>query len=73
MDRTQHYRGCLLGLAVGDALGTTLEFKSPGTFKPITDMLGGGPFQLKPGQWTDDTSPAPTDPSIWTTSEPAMA
>ncbi len=26
------FRGCLLGLAVGDALGTTLEFQSPGTF-----------------------------------------
>jgi hypothetical protein len=38
------YRGALLGLAVGDALGTTLEFKAPGTFKPITDMIGGGPF-----------------------------
>ena len=52
------YRGCLLGLAVGDALGTTLEFKSPGTFKPIDDMIGGGPFGLKPGEWTDDTSMA---------------
>jgi hypothetical protein len=52
------YRGSLLGLAVGDALGTTLEFKAPGTFKPITDMIGGGPFGLKPGQWTDDTSMA---------------
>jgi len=50
--------GCLAGLAVGDALGTTLEFKAPGTFKPITDMVGGGPFGLKPGQWTDDTSMA---------------
>jgi len=39
-------RGCLLGLAVGDALGTTLEFKAPGTFKPIEDMVGGGPFHL---------------------------
>jgi ADP-ribosylglycohydrolase len=58
MDRIQRYRGCLLGLAVGDALGTTLEFKPPGTFKPITDMIGGGPFNLKPGQWTDDTSMA---------------
>ena len=48
----------MLGLAVGDALGTTLEFKAPSTFKPITDMLGGGPFRLKPGQWTDDTSMA---------------
>jgi len=50
--------GCLLGLAAGDALGTTLEFKSPGTFEPITDMVGGGPFQLEAGQWTDDTSMA---------------
>jgi ADP-ribosyl-[dinitrogen reductase] hydrolase len=52
------YRGALLGLAVGDALGTTLEFKAPGTFKPITEMVGGGPFGLKPGQWTDDMSMA---------------
>lgn len=58
MKRIERYRGCLLGLAVGDAVGTTLEFKSPGTFKPITDMVGGGPFALKPGQWTDDTSMA---------------
>lgn len=51
-------RGCLLGLAVGDALGTTLEFRTPGSFTPVEDMLGGGPFQLAPGQWTDDTSMA---------------
>ena len=43
---------------VGDAVGTTLEFKSPGTFEPITDMIGGHPFRLKPGEWTDDTSMA---------------
>lgn len=47
-----------MGLAVGDALGTTLEFRPPGSFRPITDMVGGGPFQLEPGQWTDDTSMA---------------
>ncbi len=35
IDQQERYRGCLLGLAVGDALGTTLEFKSPGTFAPI--------------------------------------
>ncbi len=52
------YRGALLGLATGDALGTTLEFKPPGTFTPIDDMIGGGPFHLQPGQWTDDTSMA---------------
>ena len=56
MDPLDRYRGCLLGLAVGDALGTTLEFRSPGTFTPITGMVGGGPFDLEPGEWTDDTS-----------------
>ena len=50
------FRGCLLGLAVGDAIGTTVEFKPRGSFPPVTDMVGGGPFRLKPGQWTDDTS-----------------
>jgi ADP-ribosylglycohydrolase len=58
MDTKDRFRGCLLGLAVGDAVGTTLEFKPPGSFKPITDMVGGGPFRLKPGEWTDDTSMA---------------
>lgn len=58
MDLAERYRGCLLGLAVGDAVGTTLEFSPPGTFEPITDMVGGGPFGLQPGQWTDDTSMA---------------
>jgi len=58
IDTLSRYRGCLLGLAAGDAVGTTLEFKSPGTFHPIDDMVGGGPFGLKPGQWTDDTSMA---------------
>ena len=52
------FRGCLLGLAVGDAVGTTVEFKPRGTFPPVTDMIGGGPFGLQPGEWTDDTSMA---------------
>ena len=58
MTRRDRYRGALLGLAAGDALGTTLEFKQPGTFAPIDDMVGGGPFGLDPGEWTDDTSMA---------------
>ncbi|MCZ6784947.1 MAG: ADP-ribosylglycohydrolase family protein [Proteobacteria bacterium] len=52
------FRGCLLGLACGDAVGTALEFERRGTFEPLTDMVGGGPFRLKPGEWTDDTSMA---------------
>jgi ADP-ribosylglycohydrolase len=48
----------MLGMAAGDALGTTLEFSPPGSFTPIEDMVGGGPFGLGPGEWTDDTSMA---------------
>lgn len=58
MKLTERYRGCLLGLAVGDALGSSLEFSSLGSFEPISDMMGGRPFGLKPGEWTDDTSMA---------------
>jgi ADP-ribosyl-[dinitrogen reductase] hydrolase len=58
MNTVERYRGCLLGLAAGDAVGTTVEFRTRGTFQPITDMIGGGPFDLKPGAWTDDTSMA---------------
>lgn len=56
--RRDRARGALLGLAVGDAVGTTVEFRARGTFEPIDDMVGGGPFRLEPGQWTDDTSMA---------------
>ena len=57
MDR---FAGALLGLAVGDALGTTLEFAPRTTTgePPHTEMVGGGPFNMKPGEWTDDTSMA---------------
>jgi ADP-ribosylglycohydrolase len=47
-----------MGLAAGDALGTAVESGRPGTCSPISDMVGGGRFRLKPGQWTDDTSMA---------------
>ena len=56
--RIQQFRGALLGLACGDAVGTTVEFKKRGTFPAVVDMVGGGPFHLKPGEWTDDTSMA---------------
>ena len=57
-DELGRFRGCLLGLAVGDAVGATLEFQQRGSFPPISDMIGGGPHGLEPGQWTDDTSMA---------------
>jgi len=54
----ERYHGSLLGLAIGDAMGVPLEFRQPGTFAPVKEMIGGGPFHLKPGEWTDDTSMA---------------
>lgn len=51
--------GALLGLAVGDAVGTTLEFTPRTEGAPsLSDMVGGGPFKLKAGEWTDDTAMA---------------
>jgi ADP-ribosyl-[dinitrogen reductase] hydrolase len=58
MTRASRFRGALLGLATGDAVGTTLEFAERGGSTPLTDMVGGGPFGLAPGEWTDDTSMA---------------
>lgn len=54
----QRAQGCFAGLALGDALGTTVEFSPPGSFTPMTDIVGGGPFQLQAGEWTDDTNMA---------------
>jgi ADP-ribosyl-[dinitrogen reductase] hydrolase len=51
-------RGALIGLAVGDALGAAVEFKSPGSFAPVTGYRNGGPHRLEAGEWTDDTSMA---------------
>lgn len=51
-------KGCMFGLVVGDALGTTLEFQKRDSYEHITDLIGGGVFNLKAGEWTDDTSMA---------------
>lgn len=58
MRSVERYRGSLLGLAVGDALGAPLEGRPPGSFEPLTDMVGGGTYGLGAGYWTDDTSMA---------------
>lgn len=52
------YLGALVGLAVGDALAAATQFKKPGTFTAVGDLLGGGPFDLPHGAWSDDTSMA---------------
>lgn len=52
-------RGAYLGLAVGDALGATTEFMSPGEihmrYGVHQDIVGGGWLHLKAGSVTDDT------------------
>lgn len=52
------FLGALLGLAVGDAVAAATQYRRPGTFTPVGDMLGGGPFDLPRGAWSDDTSMA---------------
>lgn len=50
--------GAFVGLAVGDALGTTLEFTRRDSLQFHTEIIGGGPFRVPAGAWTDDTSMA---------------
>ncbi len=56
-DLADRARGALLGLALGDVLGVPLEF-SQRDIRHVSDMEGGGPFNLDKGVWTDDTSMA---------------
>ena len=54
----ERFQGALVGLAVGDALAAHTQFRKPGTFAAVGDLLGGGPFDLPRGAWTDDTAMA---------------
>ncbi|MFM7432475.1 MAG: ADP-ribosylglycohydrolase family protein [Gammaproteobacteria bacterium] len=50
------FRGALLGLALGDALAAPAQYARAGSFPPVRDLLGGGPYDLPVGAWTDDTA-----------------
>ena len=54
----ERFQGAMLGLAVGDALAAATQYRRPGSFTPIGDLLGGGPFDLPRGAWSDDTAMA---------------
>jgi ADP-ribosyl-[dinitrogen reductase] hydrolase len=54
----ERFQGALVGLAVGDALAANTQFRKPGSFSPVGDLLGGGPFDLPRGAWSDDTAMA---------------
>ncbi len=51
-------KGCLLGLAIGDAMGAPVEFMKRGSFETVTAYRSGGKFRLNAGEWTDDTAMA---------------
>ena len=52
------FQGTLLGLATGDAVAAATQYRRPGRFTPVGDMLGGGPFDVPRGGWSDDTAMA---------------
>ncbi len=54
----ERFQGALQGLAVGDALAAATQFRRAGSFAPVGDLLGGGPFDLPRGAWSDDTAMA---------------
>jgi ADP-ribosyl-[dinitrogen reductase] hydrolase len=58
MLKIDRFKGCLIGLAIGDALGAAVQAKSPGKFDKVTDIIGGGIYNIEPGKWTDATSMA---------------
>lgn len=51
---SKFYNG-IMGLVVGDALGVPVEFRKRDTYK-VTDMIGFGTYNQKPGTWSDDSS-----------------
>jgi ADP-ribosylglycohydrolase len=57
-DLRARYLGALMGLAVGDALAAATQGRTPGSFAPILEFAGGGPFALPLGAWSDDTAMA---------------
>lgn len=52
------FTGALLGMAVGDSLSLTTQLRKPGSFTPVSELVGGGVFDLPTGAWTDDTAMA---------------
>ncbi len=54
----ERFQGAMQGLAIGDALAAATQFRRPGSFAAVGDLLGGGPFDLPRGAWSDDTAMA---------------
>jgi ADP-ribosylglycohydrolase len=54
----ERFLGAMLGLATGDALAAATQYRRPKSFPNVGDLLGGGPFDLPRGAWSDDTAMA---------------
>jgi len=57
-NRLDKYKGCFIALAVGDALGSPIQFKKRDTYLHIKEYTSGGAFDSKNGEYTDDTAMA---------------
>ena len=55
---TTKIKSALFGVAVGDALGVPVEFKSRERIakNPVSDMMGFDTYYMPPGTWSDDSS-----------------
>ena len=49
-------RGTLLGLALGESASIPTQLRRAGSFSPVRDLFGGGPFDLRRGAWADETA-----------------
>jgi ADP-ribosylglycohydrolase len=55
---TDRLRGMVYAMAIGDALAVSVQYRRPGSFMPVSDFLGGGPYDLPRGAFSDDTAVA---------------
>ncbi len=58
MEMLERYRGAILGMALGDALGMPVEFPDPNPTEPVREILPAPHRGVAAGTWTDDTSMA---------------
>jgi len=58
IQKIDRLKGCIYGLAIGDAMGAPVEFMVRGTFSEVKNYCRGGKFRLEAGEWTDDTAMA---------------
>lgn len=58
INKLDRYKGCLVALAIGDALGSPIQFKNRDTYLHIKKYTTGGKFNSQKGEYTDDTAMA---------------